>query len=87
MHFLLVTVKGFEHIFLEVFEELVFHLVGDFVEEPSDVLVTVEIVEEPSEPFVDSHDVVVKIEESVGEVILELFGQDSNEGGVRLKVV
>ena len=45
MHFLFVSIEGFEHVFLEVFEELVFHLVGDFVEETSDVLVTIKVVE------------------------------------------
>ncbi len=59
MHFLLVSVEGFEHVFLEVFKELVFHLVGNLVEETSDVLVAVKVVEQPPEPLIDSHDIVM----------------------------
>ena len=70
MHFFLVSVKGLEHIFLEVFKEDIFHLVSDLIEEPSDVFVPIKLVEQPSESFIYSHDVVMKVEEPVGEIIL-----------------
>jgi hypothetical protein len=45
VHFLLIAIKGFEHIFLKIFEEIIFHLIGDFVEEASDILVPIKVVE------------------------------------------
>ena len=87
MHFLLIPIKSFEHVFLEVFEEDIFHLVGDFVEEASNIFVSVEIVEEPSESLVDPHDVVVQVEESIGEVVLELAHENVDKSRVRLEVV
>ena len=48
VHFLLIAIKGFEHIFLEIFEEIIFHLIGDFVEKAPDILVPIEVVKQPS---------------------------------------
>lgn len=48
VHFFLIAIKGFEHIFLEIFEEIIFHLIGDFVEKAPDILVPIEVVKEPS---------------------------------------
>jgi hypothetical protein len=87
MHFFLIAIKGFEHIFLKIFEKIIFHLIGDFIEKAPDILVSIEVVEEPSEPFVNAHNIVVEIEVSIGEIFLELAGEYADEGGIGLEVV
>ncbi len=87
MHFFLIAIKGFEHIFLKIFEEIIFHLIGDFVEKAPDILVPIEVVEQPSEPFVNAHNIVVQIEVAIGEIFLELPGEYADEGGIGLEVV
>lgn len=61
MQFLLALIEDIERVVLEVNKEDVFHFIGDFVKEASDVLMTVVIVEDPSEAFVDTDDVVMQL--------------------------
>ncbi len=87
VHFLLIPIKDSVHLSLKDFEKDGFHLVGDFVEEASNILVLIKGIEKPPESFIDPHDVVMQVIQTSTVVVSELFGEDVDKGGVRLEVV
>jgi hypothetical protein len=68
MQLFLTFIEDVKSIIFEVNEKGIFHLVGDLVEESSDVFMTVVVIEDPSKTLVDTNDVVMQLV-SAGSIV------------------
>ena len=87
MQFLLAFVKHIECVIFKVDKEDFFHFVGDLIEEPSDVLMAVIIVEDPSQSFINSQQEVMKVIVIMSVVKIQLFSNLGQESFIREQVV
>ena len=62
-------------------------MVGNFIEEASNIFMLIKIIEQPSESFIDSHKIVMQIIKPSTVIISKLFGENINKSLIRLKIV
>lgn len=87
MQFLLTLVEDDECAFFEVLKEALLHDVGDFIEEASEIAMTVVVIQDPAQSLVDPEDEVVQVVLVARVVDVQLFADLSEEGGVVEQVV
>jgi hypothetical protein len=87
MQLLLIPVKNSKHYLFKLHKEGVLHFVGNLIQKASNVFMLIEIVEEPSQPLIDTHDIVMQIIKTPTVIVRQLLYKFFDESLILLQIV
>lgn len=61
MKLFLTFIENIESVVFEINEKDIFHLICDFIEKSSNILMTIVIIENPSQTFVYSNNIIMEL--------------------------
>lgn len=87
MQFFLIPIKDPVHTLLELHQEYLLHPVSNLIEEAPNILMLVVVIEQPPEPLINPHNIIMQIIKPPAMIIKELLIQLPNKGLILLQVI